>query len=106
MAVAVIGSSVLLTPSTEALTLFGVEIPPLCTWKRLTGHDCLGCGLTRSFTFMGHGRWSEAFELHRLGPLLWVGTLTQIPWRIFALLRLARGEAPMGAHAGPGPGRG
>ena len=77
--------SVLLTPSAEALTLMGVEIPPMCMWKNLTGSDCLGCGLTRSFTFMGHGRIKEAFELHLLGPLFFVIVAAQLPWRTLRL---------------------
>lgn len=78
----IVGLSMILSPSAEALSLFGVEIPPLCMWKRLSGMDCLGCGLTRSFTYMGHGELGRAFELHVLGPVLFVLVASQVPWRL------------------------
>ncbi len=81
----VIVASMLLTPSDAQLSLSGVEIPPLCVFKRITGHDCFGCGLSRSFTYMGHGRLLDAFRLHKLGPLLYLLTVAQIPLRARAL---------------------
>lgn len=78
----IVALSMVLTPSTEALSFMGVELPPLCMWKRLTGMDCLGCGLTRSFTYMGHGQLTRAFELHVLGPVLFGLVASQIPWRL------------------------
>lgn len=87
-AVFVIGMSMLLTPSDHYLHLFGIRIPTLCTFKLLTGYDCPGCGLSRSFTYMGHGRIADAFRMHKLGPLMWTFTALQIPWRSVALLRI------------------
>ena len=98
----VVGLSMVLTPSSEALTLMGVEIPPMCMWKNLTGSDCLGCGLTRSFTFMGHGRIGEAFELHILGPVFFVIVAAQVPFRILRLgQRLAERMGWLGRNIQP-----
>jgi hypothetical protein len=43
----------------------GWESPvPLCLVKGLTGLDCPGCGMTRAFLFIGHGRFTDAAALH------------------------------------------
>lgn len=82
--------STLLTPDPQTLRLFGWTIPPLCLWSNLTGWECFGCGLTRSFTYMGHLDPLNAFRLHKLGPLLWLLVLAQLPWRLRNLLRYRR----------------
>ena len=38
----------------------------LCLWKNLTGHDCLGCGITRAFHALFHFHFREAFEYNNL----------------------------------------
>ena len=78
----VIAASVVLSPTSEAVSLFGVRIPELCTIRRLTGLSCPGCGLTRSFTFMGHGQIVQAFQMHLLGPVLYLAVLAQLPLRV------------------------
>ena len=80
-------ASVLLTPDPAHLSLFGWQLPPLCLIKAVTGHDCPGCGMTRSFTYMGHLDPGTAFRMHMLGPVLWAAVAVQIPWRIVKLLR-------------------
>ncbi len=83
---AIVALSMLLQPTSEAVLLFGVEVPPLCMWKNLTGQDCLGCGLTRSFTYMGHGEIAHAFDLHKLGPVFFAFVAAQLPWRLGRLV--------------------
>lgn len=90
-------ASVLLTPDPNHLSLFGWQLPPLCLIKAVTGHDCPGCGMTRSFTYMGHLDPVTAFRMHILGPVLWTAVAVQIPWRIVKLLR---GSSPTQAPAG------
>ncbi len=77
----------LLDTNAEAVSIYGWEIPPLCSWRNMTGMDCLGCGLTRSFVFMGHLQLIESFKLHMLGPLLYVFVVAQVPFRIIQLFR-------------------
>ena len=43
----------------------GWESPvPLCVLKALTGLDCPGCGMTRAFLLIGHGRLADAVAMH------------------------------------------
>ena len=84
---AMAAASVLLDTNGEAVNLLGWELPPLCSWRNLTGMDCLGCGLTRSFVFMGHAQVIESFKLHLLGPVLYVFVVAQVPYRIIQLFR-------------------
>ena len=83
---AVIVLSILITPSTETLSLWGYTLPPMCAYKFLFNFECLGCGLTRSFTFMGHLDIAAAWGMNRFGPLLWLMFAVQIPYRIVRLV--------------------
>ncbi|MHB8836985.1 MAG: DUF2752 domain-containing protein [Candidatus Methylomirabilia bacterium] len=43
----------------------GWESPvPLCLVKGLTGLDCPGCGMTRAFLLICHGRFADAAAMH------------------------------------------
>jgi hypothetical protein len=43
----------------------GWESPvPLCLIKSLTGLACPGCGMTRAFLLIGHGRFADAAATH------------------------------------------
>ena len=83
----VVIASAVLTPSDSAVSLFGYVVPPLCTWKQLTGMDCPGCGLTRSFTYMGHGEIGLAFAKHYFGPILYTAVAAMVPWHGYKLVR-------------------
>lgn len=37
---------------------------PLCLVRGLTGRDCPGCGMTRAFISIGHGRFAAAAAMH------------------------------------------
>ncbi len=91
---AVVGAAMLLAPSPDAVSLFGVELPAMCTFRRATGIGCPGCGLTRSFAFMGQGSVWSAFQMNWLGPLLFTGVVAQLPYRVLRLSRAARALAP------------
>ena len=41
--------------------------PVICPFRRLTGLPCPGCGLTRSWVYLAHGRWGDAFAAHPFG---------------------------------------
>ncbi|MEQ1566850.1 MAG: DUF2752 domain-containing protein [Myxococcota bacterium] len=86
-AVAVVALAAAMSPSTDHLSLFGWEVPMMCTFRRLTGVSCPGCGLTRSFVFLAHGRWEEAVRMNVLGLPLFGVVLAQIPLRISRLAR-------------------
>ena len=46
----------------------------ICLWKILTGHECLGCGITRAFHALFHLQFPRAFEFNHgiiiVAPLL------------------------------------
>ncbi len=83
----VVLASVVLTPSDESVSIYGWEVPPLCIFSNLTGLDCLGCGLTRSFVYLGHGDLSAALDRHRMGPIFYILVLSQVPLRAWRLWR-------------------
>ena len=47
------------------------HVPAFCPFYRLTGLPCPGCGLTRAFVCMGHGRWAESLHWHPVGWLIY-----------------------------------
>jgi len=68
-------------------------LPETCTARSLLGIDCLLCGMTRSQVYLAHGRWSDAFAVHRLGWLAALLIVSQIPYR---LLRISGWVSPPG----------
>ncbi len=69
-------------------------IPSSCPSQAIFGVDCPGCGLTRSFICLAHGDWHRAFLKHRVGWLLALAVVLQIPYRLTALL--GRNRQPLG----------
>lgn len=43
-----------------------------CYFKHFAGVPCPACGLTRGFIAIAHGRYSEAFGLNPMGPVLYL----------------------------------
>lgn len=48
----------------------GDDGPVVCPWRRCTGVECPGCGLTRSAARLVSGDVAGAFARHPLGPVL------------------------------------
>jgi len=40
--------------------------PGLCIWKALFHRPCIGCGLTRGFCFLVHGRFRDSIRFNPL----------------------------------------
>ncbi len=68
-----------------------VPLPGTCTFKQYVGADCPGCGLTRCFVSMAHGKVDRALHFNPVGILFFVIVATQIPFRSVQLWRLKRG---------------
>jgi hypothetical protein len=96
---AVVGLSLVLTlgdgPGQVVVPLINRPLPPLCQMKMLTGLDCPGCGLTRSFIAIAHGQWREAFHFNPAGPLWFAFLALQIPYQALQLRRISRGKRPL-----------
>jgi len=69
-------------------------LPSACFSKTQFHVDCPGCGLTRSFIHLAHGRLRESLESHRVGWLMALAVVLQIPYRTAALL--GRRPDPLG----------
>ena len=65
------------------VTLFGYTIPSLCMFHNLTGFDCPGCGITRSFIFALHGQWYNSYLMHLWGIPLAAIVVFQIPYHFW-----------------------
>ena len=46
--------------------------------------------MTRSFSTLGHGELSKALQYHALGPLVFGFIIFQIPYRIWALVKMPK----------------
>ena len=51
------------------LRLRGRDLPVLCPIRRLTGHRCPGCGMTRGVVYLLRLRVREALRANPLSPL-------------------------------------
>jgi hypothetical protein len=69
-------------------------LPQLCLSRAWFGLDCPGCGLTRSFIYLAHGRWSASLHVHRLGWLFAAAVVVQFPYRLLSLRRPDRPLLP------------
>ena len=65
-------------------------LPELCTSKAILGWPCPGCGMTRAFISLGHGRWSDAWAYNPAAYLLFPLVAIQVPWRAVQWWRLKR----------------
>jgi hypothetical protein len=74
------------------LSFTSLFLPAICTFRRIFGMDCPGCGLTRAFVAMAHGRLEAAWHYHPVGVLLFAGVLAQVPYRLWQLVRLSHGR--------------
>ena len=70
----------------ERVSLFGMTLPATCTSQQWFGTSCPGCGLTRSFVALTHGRIVDSLRWHRLGLLLYAFFLCQLAFRFRCLM--------------------
>lgn len=63
-------------------------LPELCGSRSLLGIDCPGCGLTRSVLALTQGDWERSLAFHRIGWVIALAILGQIPYRIYRLKEL------------------
>jgi hypothetical protein len=63
------------------------QVPGTCMSRELFHVDCPGCGLTRSIILLGHGQWRASWRMHRIGWVMALAIVAQIPYRILCLRR-------------------
>jgi hypothetical protein len=64
----------------------GDDGPVLCLFRRLTGHDCPLCGMTRALCCLAKGEWMAGIHYHPLSPVVLAGIL-------YLLVKSATGQA-------------
>jgi hypothetical protein len=74
------------------LPVLQLPLPELCTMRRMLGIDCPGCGLTRCFIALAHGDVTAAWSYNPAGLWLFLVMAFQVPFRIYQLWRLSRGQ--------------
>ena len=84
-----------LTPSSDAVSVLGWDIPALCLWRVGLGMECLGCGMIRSVVFAVHGDWSASVAMHPLGLVGWFGLVAGL---VGPLAHLALGSRHAETH--------
>jgi len=60
--------------------------------RRMTGINCPGCGLTRSFISLAHGDVRSSWLYNPAGVFWFVAVALQIPYRSYQLWRIRRGR--------------
>ncbi len=95
LAVGVLFASILLSVEEHGRVVVpGLQwpLPTTCSFRRLSGHDCPGCGLTRSFVSLAHGQWHQAWGYNPAGPLWFALVAVQVPYRWLQIRRLREGK--------------
>jgi len=82
-------------PREVVVPLLGWSLPETCLTHRMTGLDCPGCGMTRSFIALAHFDLAAAWRFNAAGVFLFAVVLFQLPFRTLQLWRLRRGLAPI-----------
>lgn len=94
LAIAVVVAAFLLQmPDSDSVSLpwLDVNLPTLCGSRALFGVECPGCGLTRSIIALAAGDLEQSLRFHRLGWLMALAIVAQIPYRLFALGEMRHG---------------
>ena len=81
------GSEIVVIPVVD------LPLPGTCTYKKIVGMECPGCGLTRCFISIAHGRPVAAWYFNPAGILFFVIVAGQIPFRGIQIWRIRRGLA-------------
>ncbi len=69
-------------------------LPGTCTFRSVTGKNCPGCGMTRSFISLAHGQWAAAWYFNPAGYLFFVLVVFQVPYQMIQIRRVRRGLQP------------
>ena len=73
------------------LPVLQLPLPDTCWFHRIFGLGCPGCGLTRCFISIVHGRFAEAWHFNPAGFPFFLLVASQIPYRAIQLWRIRTG---------------
>lgn len=65
-----------------------LPLPETCTMRMLFGFSCPGCGLTRAFISISHGRLADAWRFNPASFLMYLTFAAAIPWQLLQITRL------------------
>jgi hypothetical protein len=65
--------------------LMSHPLPETCLSRSLFHVDCPACGLTRSFIELSRGHWAASLAYHRLGWMMALAVVLQLPYRTLGL---------------------
>ena len=65
-------------------------LPQTCASRIYLGLKCPGCGLTRSIIHLAEGNWRASWHAHRLGVVMALLIMLQIPYHWLALRQPGR----------------
>ena len=83
--VSLILGAMLASVSANQVAFAGLQVPPLCPFRLITGLNCPGCGLTRALILAFHGQWLASFHMHLWGIPLAFLVAFQVPYRLYLL---------------------
>ena len=72
-----------------------IPLPELCSFRRWTGLDCPGCGMTRAFISVAQGDVVAAWGYNPASLYFFTLVSLQVPFRAVQLWRLRRGRTPI-----------
>lgn len=78
--------------------ILNAPLPELCTFRRTVGLDCPGCGLTRCFISLAHGRLGDAWSYNPVGIMFFLIVAFQVPYRTIQIWRVRRGLTEFSLH--------
>lgn len=73
-------------PAGNHVRIASFTLPAMCASRAVFNTDCPGCGLTRSFISLAHGKLDTALRLHRLAPALYLFFAMQVGYRLWCLI--------------------
>jgi hypothetical protein len=88
LAICVLGLARLLTVNARdhvVVPVLNLQLPETCASRQIVGYPCPGCGLTRGFIAVLHGRWRQAWHYNPGVYIVALLVVGQIPYRVIQI---------------------
>lgn len=90
LCVVLIAASYIFTLNELGVHFFGFKWHIHCFLNHTFGTKCVFCDMISSLTSMAHGQFTQAFNFHWLGPILFTFIALQIPYRLWAIIKFPK----------------